>query len=264
MNSQFYLSHAKSCAIAAGELILSYYAKEIGALNIQHKEDKSPVTQADKDADQLIRQYLSTHTPFPVLSEEFQEATFWANPPPVYWLVDPLDGTKEFIARTDEFAVNIALIEENKPLLGVVYLPVSAEMYSAILPNFSVKEIRGGSAVPNRTRPFTPQFTLLVSRSHPSRANQALLGQWPEAKVLVVGSSIKFCRIAEGLGDVTLRLSETYTWDTAAGECVLRAAGGHILTITNDVLRYDQPNMLNSSFIAMGDRTLTLKALKVS
>lgn len=254
MSDDSLLQHAIKAALDAGRRILEFY-KDDGHQNfkITTKPDHSPVTDADLASDLLIRNYLVRNTGLSVLSEEFYDDKKWHVTPERYWLIDPLDGTKEFIAKTDEFGVNIALIEKATPVIGVIYIPTLDELFYGQLPNqaFKITQQNGKRAI--STRSFKDDFTILVSRFHNSARIDNLKKKWPQCRIETVGSSIKFCRLAEGKADIYIRRSDTCTWDTAAGECLVRAAGGEIKTLNLQRLNYLSNKIINPNFIAYGD-----------
>ncbi len=238
----------RQIAAEAGEAILETYD---GPAEIELKEDDSPLTQADRAAHDCIVAALANLTPnIPVLSEESEgipteERLGWNR----FWLVDPLDGTKEFINRTDEFTVNIALIDGDEPLLGVVVAPASGLLYYARTGDGAWK--REGDGAPERLRstladPSGP-LRIVESRSHPSPALEVFLEPFTIAERVKSGSSLKFCVVADGRADVYPRLGPTMEWDVAAGDCVYRNSGHpkpHPGT-----LRYNKPSLKNGSFV---------------
>lgn len=241
----------------AGAAIMQVYAD---GFDIARKDDDSPVTSADLAAHRLIVAGLAALTPdVPVLSEEsaqlpWQTRRQWSR----YWLVDPLDGTREFIKRNGEFSVNIALIDDGLPVFGVVQAPVNGVVWHAQ---------RGGKAyrrdgaqqdvITTRVPPAVP-LRVAASRSHRSGRTETLLHRMGEIELIAQGSSLKFCRIAEGTLDAYPRLGPTSEWDTAAGQCVLEAAGGVLLAAdSGEPFRYNQrPHLLNGDFVALGDASL--------
>ncbi len=245
------------CGIArsAGAAIMRIYAGEFA---VERKQDNSPLTEADLAAHRAIVDGLRILTPqIPVLSEESAEQVPW----PArrgwvrYWLVDPLDGTREFIKRNGEFTVNIALIEDQRPTLGVVFAPVMNEMYWAW---------RGGHAffsngasqrdVPLRTHARRDPLIVAGSRSHADARMLAALSKLGPHEVIALGSSLKFCRAACGNVDLYIRYGLTSEWDTAAGQCVLEQAGGAVLDMSGEALRYNtKESLLNPDFLACGD-----------
>ena len=243
------------CAIArtAGRAILEVYE---GDFAVERKQDNSPLTQADLAAHRAILAGLQVLTPrIPVLSEESAEQAAWSERRQWarYWLVDPLDGTREFVKRNGEFTVNIALIEGHAPVLGVVYAPAIDEMYWAW---------RGGEAKFStssqssdlRTRPRGTPLVVAGSRSHADPRMQTALAKMGPHEMYALGSSLKFCRTGRGEADLYLRYGPTSEWDTAAGQCVLEAAGGGVFEIDGSVLRYNaKESLLNPDFFACGD-----------
>ncbi|MGH8055215.1 MAG: 3'(2'),5'-bisphosphate nucleotidase CysQ [Stenotrophomonas sp.] len=241
----------------AGAAIMQVYAH---GFDIEQKADDSPVTTADLAAHRLIVQGLTQLTPdIPVLSEESAHVAWetrrqWQR----YWLVDPLDGTREFIKRNGEFSVNIALIDGGVSVFGVVQAPVTGVIWHA---ERGAKAYRREGAQQNaintRVPPVAP-LRVAASRSHRGERTQTLLARMGEIEVIAQGSSLKFCRIAEGTLDVYPRLGPTSEWDTAAGQCVLEAAGGVVLAADSGLpFQYNQrPRLLNGDFVALGDATL--------
>ena len=236
-------------ALRAGEVVLRHYrARDTW---VREKTDGSPVTGVDLAAEAIIRDgLLRLDDTIPYLSEEHELPTYevrraWSR----YWLVDPLDGTKEFIKRTDEFTVNIALIEDGEPVLGVVVAPASGLLYYARMGEGTWK--REGAGEPQRLQsilsdPSEP-LRIVESRSHPSPALEAFLKQLTVAERVRSGSSLKFCLVADGRADVYPRLGPTMEWDVAAGDCVYRNSGHpepHPGT-----LRYNKPSLKNGNFV---------------
>ena len=238
-------------AYEAGAAIMAVYASDFAS---SHKADRSPVTAADVAAEKLILAALARHAPeIAVVAEE--QAAAVGLPPSIgrrFFLVDPLDGTKEFIARNGEFTVNIALIEDGVPVLGVVYLPVLDEMYAG---SGNVAIRRRGLAEERISARSLPAegATMTISRSHAARelVKVEMLGEHV-AGTVVAGSSLKFCRIAEGSADLYPRFGPTMEWDTAAGHAVLLAAGGNVTTLDGAPLSYGKPGFRNPHFIARG------------
>lgn len=238
----------------AGQAILSVYQ---GDVEVQAKDDASPLTLADLAAHNCIESGLLTLTPdVPMLSEEsasidWQERRQWSR----YWLVDPLDGTKEFIKKNGEFTVNIALIENGEPVWGVVHAPVLDWTYcGGTAVGGSRKERAGveqGIAVAQLPKNKTG-WRLVGSRSHPSDAFQTFVAQFDKPEIKSLGSSLKICLVAEGEAHLYPRLGPTSEWDTAAAQAVLRGAGGELFdAIEHRPLRYNQrDSLLNPFFIA--------------
>jgi 3'(2'), 5'-bisphosphate nucleotidase len=236
----------------AGAVILDIYNGDFETLR---KADRSPVTEADTAAEAVILEALARLAPdVPVVAEE-QSAKDGVplTAPPRFFLVDPLDGTKEFIARNGEFTVNIALIENRRPVLGVVYLPATDACYAG-LGGKAERRIGTGAPVPIMTRP-TPQdgLTMAISRSHANKGEiERAKERFNIAGTIVAGSSLKFCRIAEGVADLYPRFGDTMEWDTAAGQAVLEAAGGRVETNDGVTLGYGKAGFRNPHFIAYG------------
>jgi 3'(2'), 5'-bisphosphate nucleotidase len=240
-------------AEAAAREIMRIYA---GDVVVHDKADKSPLTEADGAAEAVILAGLRQLTPDTVIIAEEEVAsgrvpTLNGGP---FWLVDPLDGTKEFIKRNGEFTVNIALIENGRPTLGIVLAPATGTLWRGTAGLGAEKRVGGGAFHPIATRSAPSDgLTAVGSRSHGSEDD---LEQWFRKNSLNVtnrvpaGSSLKFCLVAEGKADVYPRLAPTCEWDTAAGQAVLEAAGGEVVTIDNLPLTYGRPPFLNPHFIA--------------
>jgi 3'(2'), 5'-bisphosphate nucleotidase len=242
-------------ARAAGDAILSIYHSDFA---VETKADASPLTAADLAAQQVIMTGLAALDPvLPVLSEEakalpWSERQHWSR----YWLVDPLDGTREFVKRNGEFTVNIALIDDHQTVLGVVLAPVTGELYIAAQGQGAWLQTQvGGEWQRIRARPLAQPPVMAGSRSHGSLQDSmlnALLG--PDHQLVPLGSSLKFCLIARGAADVYLRLGLTSEWDTAAAQCVLQEAGGAVLDLQGSPFTYNRgESLLNPEFIAVGD-----------
>ena len=242
-------------ARAAGEAILTIYQSDFA---VQTKADESPLTAADLAAQQVIMAGLAMLEPaLPVLSEEakalaWSERQHWSR----YWLVDPLDGTREFVKRNGEFTVNIALIDNHESVLGVVLAPVTGELYIAEQGHGAwLQKQAGGEWQRLQARALAQPPVMAGSRSHGSLQEsmlQALLGA--EHELVPLGSSLKFCLIARGGADVYLRLGPTSEWDTAAAQCVLQEAGGTVMDLQGRTFHYNRgESLLNPEFIAVGD-----------
>jgi 3'(2'), 5'-bisphosphate nucleotidase len=254
------LAATADLAYRAGDAILNLYLQDF---SVSHKSDDSPVTAADLAAHHCILEGLATLTPdIPVLSEE------GPLPPPSvraawprYWLVDPLDGTREFIARNGEFTVNIALIEDGRPVLGVVLAPALGTLYAAIKGQAWRQQGNDRGALRTRTWPAKP--TLLLSRAHPDPEAAARLSRLGGYDTLQVGSSLKYCRIAEGLADAYPKFASIWFWDTAAGQCVLEQAGGVALSLDGFRPMHYAPgsSLRTPAFIAAGDAQLDWRRL---
>jgi 3'(2'), 5'-bisphosphate nucleotidase len=241
-------------AETAGKAILEIYARDF---QIDEKDDKSPLTEADMAAHHIIVDALSELTPeIPLLSEESAETAFderkrWQR----YWLIDPLDGTKEFIKKNGEFTVNIALIENHDPVLGVVHVPVRGRTYAGeagkgafVTESGERKEI---SVQPQAQVPIR----VAGSRSHAGESLQRYLDKLGEHKLVSMGSSLKLCLVAEGNADIYPRLGPTCEWDTAAAHAVVSAAGGEVTDLRGETLKYNtKESLLNPHFLVFGDK----------
>jgi 3'(2'), 5'-bisphosphate nucleotidase len=234
----------------AGGITLEYYRSD---LDIREKRDSSPVTEADEKAEALIRSQLETLTPdIPFIGEESYAA---GHHPDVsggtFWLVDALDGTKEFVNKRDEFTVNIALIDNGVPVFGVVHAPAVGDTYWGY-DSQAWKRTTGGSSSPIFVRQ-QPEDGIVVatSRSHRS-GEEDFLSSYSITDTIIAGSSLKFCLIAEGKADLYPRLGPTSEWDIAAGHAVLVAAGGRVVQIDGAPLLYGKEDILNPHFLATG------------
>jgi 3'(2'), 5'-bisphosphate nucleotidase len=236
---------------AAGKAILEVYA---GDFEVRDKADASPVTEADERAEALILEALAPLTPkIPIVSEE---AAAKGSVPVIgdrFWLVDPLDGTREFVGRNGEFTVNIALIEEGVPTLGVVLAPALGRVFGGFAGGGAFVEEKGRRRAIECRRPPSEGLTVVSSRSHGDReALDAFLAGRPVARSAHAGSSLKFCLVAAGEADLYPRLGRTMEWDTAAGHAVLAAAGGQVRDLAGAPLRYGKPEFANPHFVAEG------------
>ena len=250
-----------STAHHAGACIMSHF----GQADVDYKDDQSPVTVADREADAIIVERLIKLAPdIPVVSEE-SSPTQKIGSNATFFLVDPLDGTKEFINGRDEFTVNIALIAQGAPRFGLVYAPASSKLYVTLEPDHAVMSYMDpGQAAPAfdeldlqhiKTRaPGASGLVAAVSRSHLNTETEAFLKKHRIAETLTSGSSLKFCCLAEGLADVYPRFGRTMEWDTAAGHAVLGAAGGAVLDEAGVPLSYGKTGQsyANPGFIAWG------------
>ncbi|MFC3193409.1 3'(2'),5'-bisphosphate nucleotidase CysQ [Marinicella sediminis] len=250
------LKEIEQLSVTAGKAIMDVY--ESGDFGVDHKSDDSPLTKADLASHRVIVDGLNSLTPdVPVLSEEsadipFEERQKWEK----YWLVDPLDGTKEFIKRNGEFTVNIALVESGKPILSVVYVPVTHVTYAAAQ-GVGVFKVEGGKrssiGVMKNSR-FKP--TVVGSRSHMSDEVKEYLERLGQHELVSMGSSLKFCLVAEGKADLYPRLGLTSEWDTAAAQCIVEQAGGQVVTLDGEPLQYNsKDSLLNPHFMVFGDKS---------
>lgn len=251
-----YLDHVIAIAKQAGAAILQVYATDF---SVKRKSDDSPLTQADLAAHDVIVQALKLLTPdIPILSEESEQIPGEVrNSWPLYWLIDPLDGTREFIKRNGEFTVNIALISHHVSVLGVVYAPVNDLLYYAVAGQGAFKQSRHHPPHRIKTKPFNIEHVIVAgSRSHSDHKLQQFLtnlhiqtGTTPE--LIHMGSSLKICFVAEGGAHVYPRIGPTFEWDTAAAHCVLNEAGGDIVDTAGMSLRYNtKESLLNPIFFA--------------
>jgi 3'(2'), 5'-bisphosphate nucleotidase len=233
--------------------------RQCGAGSLRHKTDGSPVTAADHAAEAVILQDLERLAPgIPVVSEErsaADQAQAHAAHSGTYFLVDPLDGTREFIAGRDEFTVNIALIHDGAPRLGIIAAPAADLAWRGIVgrsaERMRLNDRSDRTAIRARPRPARP--VIMISRSHLDAGTKAYLAGLPEASSVSCGSSIKFCRIAEGHADLYPRLGPTHDWDVAAGHAIVVAAGGDVRAADGSHLIYGTPKRLIPDFIARGD-----------
>ncbi|MBA4176610.1 MAG: 3'(2'),5'-bisphosphate nucleotidase [Leptothrix sp. (in: Bacteria)] len=245
------LPQVEAIARAAGALILEVYGTDF---DVTDKADASPVTLADERAEALITPALQSLRPaWPVVAEEAAARGEAPAAAPCFWLVDPLDGTREFVARNGEFTVNIALVRDGRPVLGVVYLPVPERLYAGIVGQGAWCE-QGGQRVAIAVRsPPAGGPVVACSRSH---GDDAAMKRWLQGRPVsgwrVAGSSLKFGLIAEGAANLYPRLCRTMEWDTAAGDAVLTAAGGSVCDLAGQPLRYGKPGFENPHFVACG------------
>ena len=235
----------------AGKAIMEVYKK---AIDVTYKSDQSPLTEADVSANRVIVKALQTHYPeIPILTEEAVGDFRGPNLQGYFWLVDPLDGTKEFIKRNGEFTVNIALIHQGEPVLGVVLAPDKNTLYRGALNQGAFKREGGGELKKIQVSPHidgTP-WRVMGSRSHGDAQMTKWLLKLGQHELIHMGSSLKVCLIAEGVAHVYPRLGPTSLWDTAAAHAILKEAGGEIRTLSGDVLSYKNPHeVLNPFFVA--------------
>ena len=254
---------AIEAAIEAGKEILKIYDKDF---SVEYKEDNSPLTDADIASNNVIVKYLN-NTNIPIISEEikpdsYKERVNWN----LVWIVDPLDGTKEFVKKNGEFTVNIALIENGKPILGVIYVPVKKELFYANgQGSFKVENIESfeafnqkGKIKINGSNPNKNEIIVVSSRSHINKATQDYIEKLKETykniKMVSAGSSLKLCMLAEGKAHVYPRFAPIMEWDTAAGHAICKFADISVTTVDeNKELVYNKEDLLNPFFIA-GDR----------
>jgi 3'(2'), 5'-bisphosphate nucleotidase len=239
----------------AGAAILDIYD---GAFAVRDKADRTPLTEADERSEALIGAGLAALAPgVPVIAEEAQargeDGFASAAPPPLFWLVDPLDGTREFVARNGQFAVCIGLVREGRPVLGAILSPVEGIVWSGIVGTGAFRQVRDGNETPIRARAKPAKGLVVVtSRSHASGAESAVASAHRIAEYRQLGSALKFGLLAEGSADLYPRMGPTSEWDTCAGEALLVAAGGHVERTDGRLLEYGKPGFLNPDFVARG------------
>lgn len=249
MLNKINIEDIKSLAIEAGKAIMKIYNKEFV---IEYKDDKSPLTQADRESNEIICNFLKkTYSNIPIISEENKEIDYdirksWE----YYWCIDPIDGTKEFIKKNDEFTVNIALIYKNIPVLGVVYAPALGDIYWAKKGKGAYKNNQKLPLYTN-TNP-SKKLIVVTSKSHLSFETQQFVDNLSakEVKQISIGSSLKLCMIAVGEADIYPRLSPTMEWDTAAADAIVREAG--MMTYqyqSSEYMLYNKENLLNPWFV---------------
>ncbi len=252
------LDNALNIAVAAGREILEVYQNH--QFDVDRKEDGSLLTAADRRAHEAILAELHTLTPdIPALSEESKQEVFamrgqWTR----FWLIDPLDGTREFVRRSGDFTVNIALIDHGLPILGAVHAPVKNISYYAARGVGAFRDDQASARAAIRTRSASMErTTLLTSHSHAGpetgRFRRNLENRFGEVNIVSMGSSLKICLVADGSADIYPRLGPTSEWDTAAAHCILDVAGGSLIDTNGNRLRYNKPDILNPRFLACGD-----------
>ncbi|MBX2814922.1 MAG: 3'(2'),5'-bisphosphate nucleotidase CysQ [Saprospiraceae bacterium] len=240
--------------IEAGQAIMEIYA-DPSRFNVELKGDESPLTAADQAANDIICKALAS-TDIPIISEENKQAAFEERRGyKSCWLVDPLDGTKEFIKRNGEFTVNIALVEQGQSILGIIYVPVTGATYLAARGEGSYLMAKGKKES-IRSRTFDPRdkgLAVVCSRSHLNSKTEDYLSQYADYDLMPRGSSLKFTELAQGMADFYPRIGPTMEWDTAAAQIILEEAGGAVLDFeSREPLRYNKENLLNPNFIALG------------
>ncbi|PKG52021.1 3'(2'),5'-bisphosphate nucleotidase CysQ [Olleya sp. 1-3] len=257
------LQIAIEASLKAGKVIMEVYDT---AFDVEIKDDKSPLTEADKKANDIINSYL-INTEFPIISEENKQTDYatrknWTT----CWVVDPVDGTKEFIKRNGEFTVNIALVTNGKPELGVIYVPATKTIYVANVTtkeafktqldshDAPVEEVINAATVLQPKAPESNPVQVVGSRSHMSQETldfvESIKNEGKDVEVVSKGSSLKFCLVAEGNADVYPRFAPTMEWDTAAGQAICNAVGIDVISQeTNQSLLYNKENLLNPWFL---------------
>jgi 3'(2'), 5'-bisphosphate nucleotidase len=245
---------------SARNAILEVYHQSTVA--VEYKADHSPLTLADRRSHAILSQGLSALSPLPILSEEGQQLDWevrqqWQS----FWLIDPLDGTRDFVDRTDEFTINLALVQHGRAVVGFLDVPVQQKTYLGILGHGAYR-VQGDTVSPIFVTDRPPESGLrcAVSRAHSSKeeawceAQGIAIGKWIRA-----GSALKFALVAEGLADLYPRLGPTMEWDTAAGHCLVEAAGGSVCLIDTTPLRYNRHDLKNAAFIALSGAVTSLK-----
>ncbi|ADU13943.1 3'(2'),5'-bisphosphate nucleotidase CysQ [Asticcacaulis excentricus] len=251
-------------ALKAGAKIMEIYASDF---DISTKSDASPVTEADAAAEHIILCELEKLSPeIPVVAEEAVSNGIVPEIGDLFYLVDPLDGTKEFVSKNGEFTVNIALIKQGEPVVGVVYAPALGEIFWGVQGRGAhaarVENGKVGCPVSLNVRSAPPKVVAIGSRSHGSAETEDWLSRYEVESFVAAGSSLKFCRVAQGAADIYPRMGRTMEWDTAAGDAVLRAAGGIVTTLDGQPLFYgkrgraEASDFANPYFVAYGDISL--------
>ncbi|MFO1433109.1 MAG: 3'(2'),5'-bisphosphate nucleotidase CysQ [Candidatus Competibacteraceae bacterium] len=248
------LGPVTALATEAGARILEIYGT---AFQVDEKEDNSPLTAADLASHKAIVAGLQQLTPeIPILSEEsagipFAERQCWER----FWLVDPLDGTKEFIKRNGEFTVNIALVEGHEPVLGVVQIPVKGLCYFAARGQGAFRQETGRTVERIEVSPLgTGPVRVVGSRSHGGKRLEEFVARLGDHTLVSIGSALKFCLVAEGKADIYPRLGLTSEWDTAAAQCIVEEAGGRVIAVSGERLAYNtKESLLNPYFLVVGD-----------
>lgn len=247
------LSSVQTIARKAGDAILEHYGSPVP---VEYKSDDSPLTHADRASHHLIKEELENLTPeIPVLSEESEENVAeerhsWST----FWLVDPLDGTKEFIKQSGEFTVNIALVEDDSPTLGVIYVPAQNLTFYAIRGEGAFRQVDGEDPRPISTRPADEEnLAVVASRDHAGPELETFLSNLSDPDLESMGSSLKFCLVAAGQADVYFRDVPTMEWDTGAAQCIVETAGGMVCDFDGNRLTYNKESLRNPSLITVGD-----------
>ncbi|KEF31628.1 3'(2'),5'-bisphosphate nucleotidase [Marinobacter nitratireducens] len=235
----------------ASEKVLHIYQSDF---QVAYKEDRSPITAADTASHEIIVKGLRNIShDIPVLSEEgksipWEERKHWRR----FWLVDPIDGTKEFTQRNGEFTVNIAMIEDGEPVMGVVIAPALKEAFWGVVGEGAHKRDRTGRVYRIRTAEPKAEKRVVASKNHLNEETKAFIAKLGDHELVQAGSSLKFCRVAEGHADIYPRIGPTSEWDTAAAQAVLVAAGGSVKQLDGSPVVYGKENVLNPNFVASG------------
>lgn len=261
MNPKVSIATINDIARAAGQAILEVYHHTDFSQVVNFKDDDSPLTLADQASHRVIAPALQKHYPtIPLISEEGEDIDYatrrvWE----YFWLVDPLDGTKEFIKRNGQFTVNIALIHQHRPVLGVIYTPVTSELYFATQAGYAddiepgcYKQSADEAVETLQVRQVSEGRVAVRSSSHASEEEEQVLQQHNVTESIPRGSSLKFCMVAEGKADIYYRHGPTMEWDTAAGQAIVEAAGGRVTQGTSDQLfTYNKESLRNGSFLVL-------------
>ena len=244
-------------SIKAGKAILDVFHSNF---DVSDKSDGSPVTLADKQAEEIIVNHLTQAQPnIAIIAEEQMSvgAAPYIADGGTFYLIDPLDGTKEFVNKSTDFTVNIALIENKKPVLGIIYVPVTDIIYIGCAKSGAIKVTQASTASPQvsdiHVRKPNQPLSIVASVNHMNESTKSYLDNFVEPKLVRVGSSLKLCLIAEGAADIYPRFGPTMEWDTAAGQAILEAAGGHVLNPDGTQFLYQKPDFKNGHFIATAE-----------
>jgi len=251
MSLKFLLEPLTRVAREAGVAILRVYSTDF---DVRRKADRSPVTDADMEAEEIIIAALSALTPdIPIVSEEAASESAAPAIGQRFWLVDPVDGTREFVRRNGEFTVNIALVHDRRPVLGVIYAPALGRLYAGSVEDGAFAESGGQRRPLACRRPSAQGLAVVTSRSHQEPASwRTLLGARKVTSHSTAGSSLKFGMIASGDADAYPRSGRTWEWDTAAGQAIVSAAGGRVTDAEGAELRYGKASFVNPAFVAYG------------
>lgn len=258
MKNKIQIEQIINIAQNAGEAILKIYNSE--NFEVEIKDDNSPLTKADKASNEIIESALKELYPeIPILSEEGKEIQFedrknWA----MFWCIDPLDGTKEFIKRNGEFTVNIALIKNGTPALGVIYVPVTKEVYCGRIDTEATKIDTNGKKhfIKVSTKKLTDKLNVVQSRSHSGEEENSFYSNYEIEERISKGSSLKICLVAEGKADIYFRGGPTWEWDTAAGHAILISAGGSFTNKDNSQIMYNKEILKHNGFIASSTKII--------
>lgn len=246
----------KNIALEAGNIIMDVYRNENFSDDIDYKADNSPLTIADERSHHYISDQLKNIYPeIPLISEEgkdihYEKRKNWQH----FWLVDPLDGTKEFIKRNGQFTVNIAFVSDGKPLLGVIYAPDRNELFYAKQGEGAFKQNNNGEVQKLVVNKQSKALVGVRSRSHGAPEEEIIFSKYGVAEFASMGSSLKFCMVAEGKADVYYRHHPTMEWDTAAGQAIVEEAGGHVYKgmEESEPFTYNKESLRNGSFLCLG------------